>query len=135
MPCVNGSKLSDSARREVLSAFGYRWTAENEKRARQWYKTSKMEPPTAPLISDGEWLDQHAFHVVKDSTRLSARLCHAEPACMADDWTPETADMIVNTRADYQEMLQEALALLATVAEHLNSDQRLQFQLLEAEAG
>lgn len=87
MACVNGLKLSDRARREALGAFGYRWTRENEKRARAWYAVGKVEPPTMALISDSDWLAQHAFHVKKDGT-LNARRRFAESACCADGWAP-----------------------------------------------
>lgn len=88
MPCVNGSKLSPAVRREVLSAYGYRWTVENERRARNWYASMGLKPPTIPLISDSQWLAEHAFHITKFSN-LDQRYTFAEPACMADDWTPE----------------------------------------------
>lgn len=88
MPYVNGSKLSESAREEVLSKFTYRWTVENERRARSWYSDGNVQPPRISLISDAEWLAQHAFRVIKDGTRLDARQQFAKPACMADDWQP-----------------------------------------------
>lgn len=87
MACINGSKLSPATRQEVLSAYGYRWTVENERRAREWFRAGKAEPPTAPLVTDEEWLADHAFHVTRDG-RLDARHRHAEPACLADDWQP-----------------------------------------------
>ena len=88
MACVNGSKLSAATRADVLNRYGYRWTLENEKRARQWH--GRLEPPTAPLVSDSEWLAGHAFHIKADGS-LDERRNRAEPACLADDWQPEPA--------------------------------------------
>jgi hypothetical protein len=87
MACVNGSKLTRETREAVLSAYGYRWTVENQARARQWLSG---QVPTIPPVSDSQWLAEHAFHVRKDGS-LDARRRHCEPACLADDWQPEPA--------------------------------------------
>jgi len=84
-PIVRGDKLPYNLQREILNSFGYRWTKENEGRARSWYATGGVKPPRIPLISDAQWLREHAFHVTKDG-RLSLRHHHAEPHYMADDW-------------------------------------------------
>jgi hypothetical protein len=81
---VRGDKLSESARRQVLEAHGHRWTVENEERARRWHCAATIDPPHAPLVTDAEWLREHAFHVVRDGSRLMANRHHAEPACLAD---------------------------------------------------
>ena len=85
MACVNGAKLNADAREQVLSTFGYRWTVENETRARRWCATGGIEPPTMPLVTDSEWLASYAFHVTKTG-RLDTRRRYTLPACMADDW-------------------------------------------------
>jgi hypothetical protein len=81
---VRGDQLSESARRQVLAAFGYRSTIENESRARQWYRNASLDPPRSPLIPDEQWLREHAFHVVQDGSRLMRNRSHAEPACLAE---------------------------------------------------
>jgi hypothetical protein len=81
---VRGDKLSESARREVLASYGYRWTVENESRARAWCRNGGFNPPIIPVITDAEWLREHAFHVVRDGSRLMVNRRHAEPACLAD---------------------------------------------------
>lgn len=79
---VRGDRLSESARREVLAAYGYRWTVENEARARHWYGNKGM--PRVALITDVEWLAAHAFDVVKDGSRLSRRSRGCWPASLAN---------------------------------------------------
>jgi hypothetical protein len=81
---VRGDKLSESARREVLESHGHRWTVENEARARRWHWAATIDPPRIPLVTDAQWLREHAFHVVRDGSRLMANRRHAEPACLAD---------------------------------------------------
>jgi hypothetical protein len=81
---VRGDQLSESARRQVLAVFGYRWTIENESRARAWRRDVSLDPPRIPLIPDEQWLREHAFHVVKDGSRLMRNRPHAEPACLAE---------------------------------------------------
>lgn len=93
MACVNGSKLTAATRAEVLNGYGYRLTVENEKRARSWYAAGGMAMPTAPLVTDSEWLASHAFHVKADGS-LDARRRHAEPACLADDWQPAAEEAV-----------------------------------------
>ncbi len=77
---IRGDKLSAKVRQHVLAAFIYRWTVENPNREFVWRKLAK---PTMPLISDEQWLREHAFHVTK-AGQLDDRVHHAEPAYMAD---------------------------------------------------
>lgn len=79
---VRGDKLAPATRADVLRAFGYRWTTENEGRARSWYAAGKLDPPTMPLVSDAAWLAAYAFHVRKDG-KLDARRRAAVPANLA----------------------------------------------------
>jgi len=92
---VKGSNLPETLKQEVLRSYIYRWTKENERNARQ---AMGKNIPTIPLVSDLEWLEQHAFHVTNDGSKLDARNRHCEPAYMAnednspfevDDITPE----------------------------------------------
>lgn len=48
----------------------------------------------APLQTDAAWLEAHAFHFVKDGSRLSARHNRAEPAFMADADTETTGVLV-----------------------------------------
>lgn len=82
-PIVRGDKLPEHLKREVLNSFIYRWTTGNTRREDVWKKIKGQ--PRIPLISDEQWLREHAFHVMKDG-RLSLRHHHAEPHYMADDW-------------------------------------------------
>ena len=84
-PLVRGDKLNASQKREVLSAFGYRWTTQNEGRARNWYAAGKSEPPRAPLVSDEQWLREHAFHFNAKTGRLSLNRKRAEPVYLIDN--------------------------------------------------
>ena len=82
-PIIRGDKLPSHLKAEVLRKFIYRWTTENQRRESSWSGISGK--PRIPLISDAQWLREHAFHVTKDG-RLSLRHHHAEPYYMADDW-------------------------------------------------
>lgn len=77
---IRGDRLKPETRAEVLRAYGYRWTHENETRARLWFGA---RVPTAPLVSDAEWLRTHAFSVRKDG-KLNQRARFCFPAYMAD---------------------------------------------------
>lgn len=72
---VKGERLTLAQRRQVLEAFGYRWTIENERRARQWLGS------IAAPISDDEWIRLHAFHCTESGAII---LRHAEAARLAD---------------------------------------------------
>jgi hypothetical protein len=74
---VNGSKLSASARTEVLRAYLYRVTIENPQGA-------MLTGATMAPISDARWLATHAFYVIKDGSRLARNCHHAEPSGVLD---------------------------------------------------
>ena len=80
---VNGSELLPETKREVLNAYGYRWTHENRDRALRWHgrKPSRLAP-----VSDAIWLAGHAFAVRKDG-KLDGRQQSASPACLADNFS------------------------------------------------
>jgi hypothetical protein len=103
---IRGDQLNDQQRQLVLNAFVHRWTRENPHRT-QVYKCDKCdinEPyvneesaeghshPTIPLQSDEQWLAEHAFHFVKDGSRLVPRR-FAEPAFLADESEGESEEM------------------------------------------
>ena len=73
---VPGLKLSDQLKAEVLNAYKYRWTTNNEQRVDWWADINNK--PTTPLISDEEWLATHAFWITK-SGKLDARMHYAKP--------------------------------------------------------
>jgi len=78
---IRGDRLTQQQRNLVLAAFGYRWTRDNPVRERWWRGIEGK--PTIPLISDDQWLRDHAFHFVKDGSRMMRTRHHAEPAYMA----------------------------------------------------
>ena len=80
---TKGIDLSSQARAEVLNAFGYRWTVENEQRAREWYRAGGQKPPSMRLVTDEEWLADHAFYVTK-SGRLAWNRHRVVPSYMAE---------------------------------------------------
>jgi hypothetical protein len=80
---IKGTALTPKQRAEVLAAFGYRWTSDNQRRAAAWH--GQAGRPTIPLVTDREWLAEHAFHFIVDGSRLDARRRHAEPAFVADN--------------------------------------------------
>lgn len=76
---VKGSHLSNIARKEVLAAFNLRWTVENvTPRIREL-----LGNPTAPIVTDKQWLAEHAFYIKRDG-HLASSPAHCEPAYMAD---------------------------------------------------
>lgn len=106
MKIILGSQLSAHLQAEILRRFVHRWTFEN---ARQTYGGQcpgceqsgtfpRLAAPKgkigrrmtreewhayhAPLVSDAEWLNAHAFHVTAKG-ELSEHHHFAEPACMA----------------------------------------------------
>jgi hypothetical protein len=74
MKQVRGSQLPYRLQREVLNAYGYRWTVENMPRARQWY--GSLGKPTINPISDSDWLACTDFFVTrKGELSLKHRYC------------------------------------------------------------
>ncbi len=96
---IAGADLTPEMRKQVEQAFMYRWTHENQRR-KDVYQCSKCDVagdpyvneksseghthPTIPLISDEQWIREHAFHFTNDG-RLATRgdQRHAEPAYLA----------------------------------------------------
>jgi hypothetical protein len=79
---VRGDRLPSDLRREVLARYVYRWTSDNPDRERMW--RGREGAPTIPLVSDAQWLRDHAFYVTARGT-LDRRRASAEPAYMAED--------------------------------------------------
>lgn len=108
MPLIPGPSLNPKQRALVLRAYVYRWTHENARQTyngccpgceqsapfpmvtgvrhpkagetpeRTWTR-AEWHAYHMPLTTDDAWLAAHAFHFVKDGSRLSARHRHAEP--------------------------------------------------------
>ena len=80
MKPTKGENLSPEQIKHVKSAYGYRWTIQNENRARNWLGESA---PTIALIDDEQWTKEHAFYFRKDG-KPSRKHNHCVPAYMAD---------------------------------------------------
>ncbi|MBI3864889.1 MAG: hypothetical protein HY290_23685 [Planctomycetia bacterium] len=80
---IRGAELNIRQRVLVLSAFSYRWTHENPSRKSVWSRV-RSGMPLIPLQTDEQWLREHAFHFVRDGSRLSARHRFCEPHYVAD---------------------------------------------------
>jgi len=78
---VRGDQLPSNLRREVLSAYVHRWTSDNPQRSSAW--RGIQGAPTIPLVSDAQWLREHAFYVTDRGT-LDKRKKHAEPAYLIE---------------------------------------------------
>lgn len=78
---IKGCELSEYTKRQVLNAYGYRWTNENYQRAVKWYDNLGM--PRIELQTDEQWLNDHAFYVTKRGD-LDRRYRYCEPAYIAD---------------------------------------------------
>jgi len=79
---IKGENLNPKQKAEVLNAFIYRWTKDNNRREEVYHNIGK---PSLPLLqSDDEWLAERSFHFVKDGSRLSGNWKHAELAYLAD---------------------------------------------------
>lgn len=74
---IKGTNLNTRQRQQVLGAFIYRWTTGNERRE-EVYKTVSSSP-TIPLQTDEQWLAEHAFHFLKNGSRLMASVHFCEP--------------------------------------------------------
>ena len=76
-----GTDLRPDVRKEVLNAYGFRWTVDNYTRAVKWYDSLGM--PQMELQTDEQWLAEHAFYTRKDG-KLDRRYNHCVPAYMID---------------------------------------------------
>lgn len=79
---IKGDELNADQKKQVLAAFGYRWTVDNRQRRIMWAGISGA--PTTPLVTDEQWLKEHAFHFTKDGARLKVKPRHCVPAYMAE---------------------------------------------------
>jgi hypothetical protein len=61
---IKGEDLTEEQVKMVKAAFVYRYLS---------------------ILSDDEWIKQHAFHFLKDGTRLSFKHKFAEPHYMAEE--------------------------------------------------
>lgn len=79
---VRGDQLPSDLRREILAKYPYRWTSDNSARERVWRNIEGK--PTIPLVSDAQWLREHAFYVTDRGTLDKRRNQHAEPAYLIE---------------------------------------------------
>ncbi len=97
---IKGSALNAQQRKLVFAAYVHRWTHENAQQTyggkcpacvqcggnyAQRVVEKSWHEHHAPLTTDQEWLDTHAFHFTKDGKRLMANRRWAEPVYLADD--------------------------------------------------
>jgi hypothetical protein len=75
---VKGKDLTPAQVSQVKAAFLYRLTVENG------YPKRNPVGATVPAITDGEWLEKHAFFIRKDGN-LASKPAFCEPAYMADE--------------------------------------------------
>jgi hypothetical protein len=75
---VRGDKLTDAQRRQVLNAFIYRLTFENQRQ----HPAQVKQAGGRVTMSDGQWIREHAFRFTK-SGQLSGRW--AEPHFLAEN--------------------------------------------------
>ena len=78
---IKGDRLTDAQRRQVLAAFIYRLTFENQREHPAQVKRAGGKV----TMSDDQWIREHAFRFTK-SGRLSGR--YAEPQYMAENPSP-----------------------------------------------
>lgn len=83
---IKGKNLTKQQRTMVLNAFIYRLTIENIAIAGKIYRHVEGKKITERRVTetDAQWLNKHAFHFVKDGSRLMENRKHAEPEFMAD---------------------------------------------------
>ena len=81
---IKGENLTEAQKGEVLNAYGYRWTIENQKRAALRSFHIQKNLPKDMLISDWQWIKDHAFYITQKG-HLDARRRHCEPAFMVEE--------------------------------------------------
>ena len=81
---IRGDRLTHKQKEIVLCAFIYRWTADNGARETVWQGIQGK--PTIELISDEQWIKEHAFYFHKSGERLSNKKTEvwAVPAYMTE---------------------------------------------------
>lgn len=72
---IKGNQLTKEQRSQVLSAFVHRHTVEHP---------ARWAGDTVPTQTDSQWIEDHAFHFIKDGSRLSAKHRHCVPEYMTD---------------------------------------------------
>ena len=77
MKLIKGADLSPRQTEQVLSNFIYRWTSGNNARQRVWHGIAGK--PTIALITDNQWLAEHAFWFINSGSRLALNRKYAEP--------------------------------------------------------
>ena len=75
---IKGKDLTSRQAEMVKSAYVHRLTHENN------YPAHNPCNATVKPITDEQWIKDHAFHFIKDGSRLMANRNHCEPVYMAD---------------------------------------------------
>ncbi len=74
---IRGSDLSPALRRAALRRYCMRLTQENGNRVRATL-------PREQWPTDAEWVNGHAFAIVRDGSRFDERVRHCVPHYLAD---------------------------------------------------
>lgn len=76
---IKGTDLNPQQKLAVMVAFPWRWTYDNCQREKAWERI-KGSKPTAPLISDREWLERYKFPFKSaNGATLATRPAYAKP--------------------------------------------------------
>jgi len=75
---IPGTELNPKQRQSVLDAYQYRWTVENEARARPLYD-KHGGPPELEMVSDEDWLKTYSFWFNKDGRLTGSRTAEYTP--------------------------------------------------------
>ena len=98
---IKGKDLNQNQKKQVLAAFTYRNTKENE-------TVSKRVNPTAKITqTDAEWLDAHAFYFKNDGSELSSRKKHAEPHYMVESVSTKFNTAQEWWDSDYEQIIKD----------------------------
>ena len=82
---IKGIALTPRQKEIVRNAFIYRWTSDNKQREYAWANIKGR--PTIPLISDEQWIKEHAFYFKRNGVDLSNKKTEvwAVPEYMTED--------------------------------------------------
>jgi len=81
---VRGDKLPEKLRAEIIRAYVHRMTIGNALAHPHHVEYMRQGGYALPLITDAQWLAEHAFYVTKRGT-LDRRRRHCEPAFLAEE--------------------------------------------------
>lgn len=75
---IPGTELDANQRQSIFDSFRFRWTFENELRARQLYE-AHGGPPDIEMITDDEWLRLYSFWFNKDGRMTGLKSAEYTP--------------------------------------------------------